>query len=88
MSKQPFPPESKTIIIRNETIVPEDFNLSTALQYGPVTGLPQLIEFQTNLSAKGECMGVHTLFLAHVYAVFQPAYDNFTTLIHTGNTDG
>ncbi|KIM77125.1 hypothetical protein PILCRDRAFT_627766 [Piloderma croceum F 1598] len=72
MSRQHFPPENKTITICNETIATKDFNLTTALQYGPVTGLPQLIEFQTNLSAK----------------VFQPAYDNFTTLIHTGNTDG
>jgi aromatic amino acid aminotransferase I / 2-aminoadipate transaminase len=80
--------ESKTIIIRNEAIATEDFGLSTALQYGPVTGLPQLIEFQTNLSSKGEGMDAHILFISHVYAVFQPAYDNFTTLIHTGNTDG
>jgi hypothetical protein len=63
-------------------------NLSTAHQYGPVTGLPQLVEFQINFSAKCEGMGPHTLFLAHLYAVFQPAYDDLTTLIHTGNTDG
>ena len=47
-------------------------NLSTALQYGPATGLPRTQEF------------IHE-FTERVYA---PAYHDWTTLIHTGNTDG
>ena len=47
-------------------------NLSTALQYGPATGLPRTQEFIRE-------------FTERVYA---PAYDDWTTLVHTGNTDG
>ncbi|THV08593.1 PLP-dependent transferase [Dendrothele bispora CBS 962.96] len=51
---------------------PEDVNLATALQYGMATGLPQLKEVLKEFVEK----------------VYQPAYGNWTTLIHTGNTDG
>ncbi|KAI9432476.1 pyridoxal phosphate-dependent transferase [Lactarius indigo] len=47
-------------------------NLATALQYGPATGIPRLQKF------------IHE-FTERVYA---PGYDNWTTLVHTGNTDG
>lgn len=47
-------------------------NLSVALQYGPATGLVPLQQFVQNFSA----------------SVYKPAYSDFTTLVHTGNTDG
>lgn len=49
-----------------------DINLAQALQYGTATGLPQLREFINNFAEK----------------VYQPAYSDWTTLVHTGNTDG
>ncbi|KAH9023085.1 PLP-dependent transferase [Lactarius pseudohatsudake] len=47
-------------------------NLASALQYGPATGLPRLQKVMQE-------------FTERVYA---PGYDNWTTLVHTGNTDG
>jgi aromatic amino acid aminotransferase I len=47
-------------------------NLATALQYAPATGLKRTQEFMRE-------------FTERVYA---PAYDNWTTLVHIGNTDG
>ncbi|KAF8165378.1 pyridoxal phosphate-dependent transferase [Crassisporium funariophilum] len=49
-----------------------DLNLATALQYGMSGGLPQLQKV------------IHE-FTGNVY---KPAYSNFTTLLHAGNTDG
>ncbi|KAH9046759.1 pyridoxal phosphate-dependent transferase [Lactarius hengduanensis] len=46
-------------------------NLAAALQYGRATGLPRLHKFIQD-------------FTERVYA---PGYDNWTTLVHTGNTD-
>ncbi|KAF8974320.1 pyridoxal phosphate-dependent transferase [Flammula alnicola] len=51
---------------------PEDVNLAVALQYGLAKGLPQLQK-------------VIQEFTSNVY---RPAYTNFTTLLHDGNTDG
>lgn len=51
---------------------PTDLNLASALQYGVSKGLPQLNEFIKAFTA----------------AVYRPAYANWTTLVHTGNTDG
>ncbi|KAI0638513.1 PLP-dependent transferase [Trametes polyzona] len=50
---------------------PEDVNLATALQYGTATGLPQLTKFINNF----------------VGTIYQPAYEDWTTLVQTGNTD-
>ncbi|KAH9012429.1 PLP-dependent transferase [Lactarius pseudohatsudake] len=47
-------------------------NLAAALQYGRATGLPRLHKFIQD-------------FTERVYA---PGYENWTTLVHTGNTDG
>ncbi len=47
-------------------------NLATALQYGPATGLAPTRAFIRE-------------FTERIYA---PAYDDWTTLVHTGNTDG
>ena len=47
-------------------------NLATALQYGPATGLKRTQEF----------------FREFTERVYAPAYDDWTTLIHAGNTDG
>lgn len=46
-------------------------NLASALQYGPATGLPRLQKFIQE-------------FTERVYA---PGYENWTPLVHTGNTD-
>ncbi len=56
------------------TPLPDDggVNLATALQYGPATGLARTRAFIRE-------------FTERVYA---PAYDDWTTLVHTGNTDG
>ncbi|KAF8520678.1 pyridoxal phosphate-dependent transferase [Gautieria morchelliformis] len=51
---------------------PGDVDLATALQYSPVTGMQPLQEFIHNFTSK----------------VFKPAYSDWTTLVHTGNTDG
>ncbi|KAF8913865.1 pyridoxal phosphate-dependent transferase [Gymnopilus junonius] len=51
---------------------PEDVNLATALQYGLARGLPQLQGVINELTSR----------------IYQPAYANFVTLIHAGNTDG
>lgn len=50
----------------------DDVNLATALQYGTANGLPQLQKFIKNF----------------VEQVYQPAYADWTILVHTGNTDG
>ena len=47
-------------------------NLATALQYGPATGLTRTQEF----------------FREFTERVYAPAYDDWTTLVHAGNTDG
>ena len=47
-------------------------NLSTALQYGPATGIAPLQRFIKEFTGK----------------VYQPAYSDWKTLVHTGNTDG
>lgn len=49
-----------------------DVNLARALQYAPATGLARTQKFIRE-------------FAEHVHA---PAYDDWTTLVHTGNTDG
>jgi aromatic amino acid aminotransferase I len=46
-------------------------NLATSLQYGAATGIVQLQAIFNEFSAK----------------VFQPAYADWTTKVHTGNTD-
>jgi aromatic amino acid aminotransferase I / 2-aminoadipate transaminase len=49
----------------------EEVNLATSLQYGPALGILPLSKFTREFVGK----------------VFQPAYENWTTLITTGNTD-
>ncbi|EIM92817.1 PLP-dependent transferase [Stereum hirsutum FP-91666 SS1] len=57
-----------------KTPAPTDLglNLAVALQYGPATGLKPLQDFLQEFSAR----------------VYNPAFSDFTTLAHTGNTDG
>ncbi|KAH7879766.1 pyridoxal phosphate-dependent transferase [Lentinula edodes] len=50
---------------------PGDLDLENGLQYGLATGQPKLNEVIREFVGK----------------VFQPAYKNWTTLVHTGNTD-
>ena len=47
-------------------------SLEVALQYGTAQGLVPLQKFMRDFTAK----------------VYQPAYSDFTTLVHAGNTDG
>lgn len=49
-----------------------DINLATSLQYGIAKGMPQLQDVIREITAK----------------VYRPAYSNFATLLHGGNTDG
>lgn len=49
-----------------------DLSLSTVLQYTPTVANPQLQKIMYEFSTK----------------VFKPAYLDYTTLVHTGNTDG
>lgn len=49
-----------------------EINLATALQYGTAQGILPLQKFLKEFSAK----------------IYQPGYSDFTTLVHTGNTDG
>jgi aromatic amino acid aminotransferase I / 2-aminoadipate transaminase len=51
---------------------PGDLCLATTLQYSPAVAIPQLQQIIYDFTAR----------------VYQPAYEDFTTLIHTGNTDG
>ncbi|KAF8897502.1 pyridoxal phosphate-dependent transferase [Infundibulicybe gibba] len=51
---------------------PNDLSLSTALQYSTADGMVQLQDIIKEFTAK----------------VYRPAYGNFHTLVHTGNTDG
>lgn len=50
----------------------KEVNLAVALQYGTAQGILPLQKFIKEFSGK----------------VYQPAYEDFATLIHTGNTDG
>lgn len=49
-----------------------EVNLAVALQYGNARGISPLQKFLTEFTAK----------------VYKPAYEDFATLIQTGNTDG
>lgn len=49
-----------------------DINLAVALQYGTAQGILPLQKFLKEFSSK----------------IYQPGYSDFTTLVHTGNTDG
>ena len=48
-----------------------DISLATALQYGNAEGVPQLQTFIKDFISK----------------VYQPAYADWTIMVHTGNTD-
>ncbi|KAF5370081.1 hypothetical protein D9758_001083 [Tetrapyrgos nigripes] len=61
-----------TVTIGKYPKQPEDINLASSLQYGLAKGLPQLQDILNEFVRK----------------VYQPAYGNWTTLVHTGNTDG
>lgn len=51
---------------------PDDVNLAVALQYGMAQGLPQIQKITYEFSK----------------TVYRPAYANFATTVHDGNTDG
>ncbi|KAJ7180012.1 pyridoxal phosphate-dependent transferase [Mycena crocata] len=63
--------KTTSVTIPKYPVRPEDLNLATALQYGMSSGLPQLQKIVKEFSDK----------------VYQPAYKNYTTLLHAGNTD-
>ncbi|KZS93370.1 PLP-dependent transferase [Sistotremastrum niveocremeum HHB9708] len=64
--------QTDRITIPKYTANPEDPNLAVALQYGTATGLVPLQKFIQEFVTK----------------VYQPAYSDFTTIVHVGNTDG
>ena len=61
-----------TVTIPKYSVDPGDLALSTTLQYSPAVAIPQLQKFMDYFTSK----------------VYQPAYEDFTTLVHIGNTDG
>lgn len=63
---------TETISIPKYADKPQDVDLARSLQYSPVKGLPQLSAVCREIS----------------HRIYQPAYANFTTHVHTGNTDG
>ena len=64
--------QGRTVSVPKYPDTPEDVSLSVSLQYSLARGLPQLEDF------------IHT-FTAIVH---KPAYRNFGTMAHNGNTDG
>ena len=65
-------PKTTPLVIPKYPTKKEDINLAVALQYGTAQGIPQLQKFIKEFSGK----------------VYQPAYADWTILVHTGNTDG
>lgn len=63
---------TETISIPKYADKPKAIDLATSLQYSTIKGLPQLSAICTEISNR----------------IYQPAYANFTTLVHAGNTDG
>jgi aromatic amino acid aminotransferase I len=63
---------TETISIPKYADNSQDIDLARSLQYSPVKGLPQLLEVCREISTR----------------IYKPAYANFTTLAHAGNTDG
>lgn len=61
-----------SVTIPKYPVKPTDLSLSTALQYSMATGLPQIQKIIQEFTGK----------------VYTPAYENYTTLLHAGNTDG
>jgi aromatic amino acid aminotransferase I len=64
--------KTSTVTIPKYPAKPGDLCLSTTLQYSPAVAFPQLQEIMYEFTTK----------------VYQPAYEDYTTLVHTGNTDG
>lgn len=64
--------KTTTIAITKYPAAIGDLSLSTALQYSDAVAFPQLEKFMYEFVTK----------------VFQPAYLDYTTMVHTGNTDG
>lgn len=71
-ARLPTKEKTFTITIPKYPVEPGDLCLSTALQYGGAVGVAQFQKV------------IHD-FTANVY---QPACEDFTTIAHTGNTDG
>jgi aromatic amino acid aminotransferase I len=64
--------KTSTVTIPKYAAEPGDLCLSTTLQYSATVAFPQLQKIMYEFTTK----------------VYQPAYEDFTTLVHTGNTDG
>lgn len=63
---------TKLTVVKTPAPTDLGLNLAVALQYGSATGLKPLQDFLQEFSAR----------------VYKPAFSDFTTLAHTGNTDG
>lgn len=63
---------TSTICIPKFPVEPGDLSLSSALQYGPAVAISHLQEIMREFTAK----------------VYKPAYEDYSVLAHTGNTDG
>lgn len=85
--------QTDRITIPKYTANPEDPNLAVALQYGESRDYAYLASaslIQTD-PVTGTATGLVPLqkFIQEfVTKVYQPAYSDFTTIVHVGNTDG
>lgn len=64
--------QTSPVVVPKYPQEPGDISLAAALQYTPATGLPALQKVVHEFTKK----------------VYQPGYQDFATLVHTGNTDG
>ncbi|KAF9055066.1 PLP-dependent transferase [Hymenopellis radicata] len=64
--------KTETVTVQKWPAQPGDLNLAQLLQYSPATGDSHLANIVKEFAGK----------------VYQPAYNNYTTLVSAGNTDG
>lgn len=64
--------KTSALYVPKYPVKPGDLNLAMALQYGMARGIPQLQEVTKEFTRK----------------VYRPGYNNYTTLVRIGNTDG
>ena len=72
MFGSPKKEKTQPLIVNKYAAHDGDLNLAALLQYTPTIANPQLEKIMYEFSTK----------------VFKPAYADYTTLVHTGNTDG
>jgi aromatic amino acid aminotransferase I len=64
--------EQKLLLMPRYPKAPKELTMTAILQYAPAAGLPSL----------------NTMLHEFTSRLYQPAYENFATLLHSGSTDG